>query len=442
MAKLLKNYRIVILIAVLFGLFFALGACITNLVQSSSPEETPSVVCEEEEDIIIDGDKTNILLLGLDARPGETKARSDTMILLSIDPKLKKAVLISIPRDTRVSINGSPDKICNANFYGGPELAARVVGRLLRTQIDYHMVVDFNDFKKIIDTLGGVHMKVEQRMYYPAEGINLYPGEQRLNGHNALGFVRYRSYAMGDIQRTDQQQKFIRALAEEVLRPSTVVKLPTLIRQVNKHVETNLGLSDMLRMANWGRGFSAEDITGQTLPGHFYNIYDAHGRLANSYWIVDSNLAGNLLEKVFAGETIAVLSQTTVAPRAPYQPPVKDEEEEEGDEDGDDSTLIPSPGHKNRTPGTDAGEEDEDLPNGGPGSDLPLDEENGKESGTESGKESGTENGKENGTESGKESGTESGKESGTETETGPEEPPGPEGPERPPLQTGPEGYL
>lgn len=302
----IKGVMILALAAgLVFGSFFSAGALLTKWLKAPGGEPETA-----EEARPKDGKRTNILVLGIDKRPGETSARSDTMMLVSIDPKLDKVVIISIPRDTRVDIKGSPvDKICAANMMGGPSYAVKTVEKLLDINIDYYVAMDFNGFKEIVDTLGGVTIDVPQRMYKPSEDIDLKPGLQKLNGRQALAFVRFRGYVQGDIARTEMQQEFIKALADEVLKPKTVAKLPSLIKQVNKHVETDMGITDMLKMASWAPGFTSESVITQTLPGYFYDEYDRNGIMTASYWMVDKKLADGILDKLFAGETMAVVSE-------------------------------------------------------------------------------------------------------------------------------------
>lgn len=336
----IKGYMILFLAAgLVFGSFFSAGAWLTKWINSRGGEEN---LIEED----TGGERVNILVLGIDKRPGETNARSDTMMLVSIDPELDKAVILSIPRDTRVEIKGSPvDKICAANMVGGPSYAVRTVEKLLGVDIDYYVAVDFNGFKEIIDTLGGVTIDVPQRMYKPSEDINLYPGLQRLNGRQALAFVRYRGYIQGDIARTEMQQKFIRALADEILKPKTIAKLPALVKQANKYVETDMGITDMLRIASWAPGFTADSIITQTLPGYFYDEYNSYGVMVASYWIPDKKLIGGILDRLFAGETMAVVSEPpagfyTSAGKVASRPDKikKDSPEEQ-------RKNLPSPGH-------------------------------------------------------------------------------------------------
>ena len=222
----LRNYLKFMLAAGLaFGLFFGIGCGVTSFFNASEPDE--AVPVDQEVVAKQEGNRTNILVMGVDARPGEDRSRSDTMMLVSIDPKINKVAVISIPRDTKVKIKGSSNRIAAANFIGGPELAVTTVEELLEVKIDNYITADFNGFKEIIDTLGGVTITVPERMYKPSEDIDLNPGTQKLNGRQALGLVRYRDYVTGDIQRTAQQQEFIKALAAEVLKPATITKLPS-----------------------------------------------------------------------------------------------------------------------------------------------------------------------------------------------------------------------
>lgn len=332
----MRNYLKFMLAAGLaFGLFFGIGSGITSFLKASNHTD----IITDEEEIVEkqEGNRTNILVLGVDARPGEDQSRSDTMMLVSIDPKINKVAVISIPRDTKAKIKGSTNKIAAANYFGGPELAVTAVEELLDTKIDNYITVDFNGFKEIINTLGGVTVTVPQRMYKPSEDIDLNPGTQKLNGRQALALVRYREYTTGDIQRTAQQQEFVKALATEVLKPATITKLPKLIKQTNQYVETDLGISAMLRIASWAPGFTGDSVVTQTLPGYFYDEVDSYGNLVQSYWIADSKQMKNLIENLFAGKSIAVV--TGSAAPVYIAPPVEEEEKEEMTDDEKDSEL-------------------------------------------------------------------------------------------------------
>jgi LCP family protein required for cell wall assembly len=315
-----------------FALFFTAGAEVSSYLINDKDKDILQAADESEAiPLEEDGERTNILLLGVDARPGEKNSRSDTMLLVSIDPVLDRVAVISIPRDTKVDISGSSvEKINAANFVGGPDYAVEIVEKVLGINIDYYVEADFNGFKKVVDTIGGVTIDVPQRMYNPYEGINLKPGIQRLNGSQALAFVRFRDYVNGDIDRTVQQQAFIKALADELLQPKTITKLPALIKEVNKYVDTNIPLSQMLKMASWAPGFNSSSITAQTLPGYFYNVYNDSGELQNSFWVVERDKTSSLIEQMLAGQTVAVIQES---PYPAYKPPSNSGTQETNDQE-------------------------------------------------------------------------------------------------------------
>ena len=262
---------------------------------------------EEDEDQAFKG-RLNFLLLGTDARKGETVSRADSIIFASIDTESKQVVMLSIPRDTRVQIPGhDQDRINAANAYGGPKLAAKTVEKLLGIPVDYYVLTNFNGFKDIVDTLGGVTIDVEKNMYYydPTDNflINLKKGVQRMDGVKSIQYVRYRNDALGDISRTQRQQKFLEALTKEMLQPSTIVKLPKLLPQINKNVETNLGVMDMLSLVKAGQDLDNMTIITETLPGSFLDIDGV------SYWDVDPQEAKLVVANLFKGEKAASVVQ-------------------------------------------------------------------------------------------------------------------------------------
>ncbi len=311
--------RQLIVSGLIFVLFFAAGSKITDMAQhtgSNKDNKSDEPMQPERQD----GERTNILLLGVDARPGEKESRSDTMLMVSIDPTINRAAVISIPRDTKVPIKDGSNKICHANIVGGPQYAVKVVEDLLNTNIDYYVKIDFKGFEKIVDTLGGVTVDVPPGMKKRSEGIDVPAGKQQhLNGHHALGFVRFRDYPMADIRRTQQQQVFMKALAAEVLKPKTITKLPRIIVQLNQYIDTNMSVTAMAKMASWAPGFSVDDIVAQTLPGGFYDERDEYGNLTQSYWQVSQNQLTNLIDNMLKGKVVAVVQNTSQPVRTPIR---------------------------------------------------------------------------------------------------------------------------
>ncbi|MEW6770604.1 MAG: LCP family protein [Bacillota bacterium] len=270
--------------------------------------------------------RINFLLLGSDARDGEMQARSDSIIFVSADPKNKRLVLLSIPRDTLVDIPGhGRDRINAAMLYGGPELTMRVVEELIGQTVDYYVVTNYEGFIKLVDTLGGVTIEVDKNMYHydPEKGgrfsINLRKGKQRLDGEKALMYVRYRNDVYGDINRVERQQKFLRAVVEEMLRPRNLVRLPLLIPKIKDCIYTNLSLDQMLLLARMARDMDDVETISGTLPGYF---------AGDPYWHVNPDEAKLAVARLLDGQPITQVIEETpagvVVKQEPETPAVTD----------------------------------------------------------------------------------------------------------------------
>lgn len=228
--------------------------------------------------------RVNILVLGVDERSDDV-GRSDTMFLLTINPKTQDVAMLSIPRDTRVNIPGHGyDKINHAYGEGKYKLSLQTAEKLLGVNINYWVTVDFNGFKRIIDALGGVTIDVDKRMYYedPWDNlvIDLQPGVQKLRGADAIGYVRYRDEE-GDIGRIERQQKFIKAVMQQVTQPSTIANLPTLIKELYGAIHTNMSVSDMISYAKIFNDARAKGLRSYMVPGTPAYVNDV------SYWLPD-----------------------------------------------------------------------------------------------------------------------------------------------------------
>ncbi|NLC76349.1 MAG: LCP family protein [Clostridia bacterium] len=252
-----------------FALFAVAGFKLANHWLGVSPfaSEKGEEQQQQEAGALAKDNRLNILLLGTDQR-GNEPARADTVILAFLDLDNHDLKMLSIPRDTYVQIPGrGREKLAHANAYGGPELTVETLEDFLNVEIHRYVEINFEGFKQMIDTLGGIEMEVEKRMLYPEEEIDLYPGLQRLNGHDALAYVRFRSDTLGDIGRIKRQQKFLKELAEETLQLGTVLKLPELIKEANQSIQTNISASEMLSLAKAAKGFDTSKIEAATLPG-------------------------------------------------------------------------------------------------------------------------------------------------------------------------------
>ncbi len=209
----------------------------------------------------------NILLLGNDTR-GEDKGRADTIIIMRFNPKTDKAVLISIPRDTRVKIpDHSYNRINAAYMLGGAELMIRTVEDFTGIDMHHYVMVDFKGFQEIVDALGGVEVYVEKRMRDSSIKLSLDPGYQRLDGKTALKYVRFRHDAHGDFGRIERQQKFMKAILSESIRIKSVFKIPELAGIVAENTRSDMSIGEMISLGRQFSGLQDDDLDGVMLPG-------------------------------------------------------------------------------------------------------------------------------------------------------------------------------
>jgi LCP family protein required for cell wall assembly len=262
----------------------------------------------------------NFLLLGSDSRSGLSAqqqqefgtnqdiggtSRADTIMLVHTDPKLQKAIVLSFPRDLWVDIPGvGMDKI-NSAFEGGvtgggPELMAKTVSQLTGLSIDHYLYVDLNGFQHAVDTLGGVNMCIPP--YYvdtpgdleavdpsgnivyihysevghvadPYTGLDILPGCQHLGGTQALAYVRSRHNLpcspIPDFARITRQQQFMRALINQMLKPSELAKAPGLVGPVLSSLHRDSGFSpaDLVYLVGQMRGISTGAVQFRSVSG-------------------------------------------------------------------------------------------------------------------------------------------------------------------------------
>lgn len=298
----MKKPSILLIIAFLG---FLLGTIIAGTGEPWSNQDSKQKQAKTE---LLNQGIINILLIGVDSRTGNINSLGDTLILASIDTEKHKVALISIPRDTRVKEGSSYKKINAFNVEGGPELTREKVEELLQVPVHYYALTNFTGFKGMVDILGGVTLDVEKRMYKPSEGINLKPGIQRLDGAQALAYCRFRDDALGDIGRTERQQKFIKALAQEAIKADKLAKLPQLVPEMIKYINTDIPVSKMYRLARILGQFKKGELVVQTIPGTFYTD-PVNG---TSYWLADETQLPEIVGKVRSGMTVAVVEQKAV----------------------------------------------------------------------------------------------------------------------------------
>ncbi|MEX0268170.1 LCP family protein [Leptolyngbyaceae cyanobacterium UHCC 1019] len=250
----------------------------------------------------------NILVMGIDlvptATPGSREifsGRSDTMLLLRVDPDTDSISLLSIPRDTQVEIAGvGTTKINDANVQGGATLAARTASSVLNgVQIDRYLRVSTDAFKELVDLMGGVEVYVPKPMVYEDKTqklkINLSPGKQVLSGAQAEQFARFRTDDLGDIGRVQRQQALLKALRKQLTSPTVIPRIPGLVQVMQKYIDTNLTVEEMLALVSAGRKLGEGNFKMVMLPGRF----SAPDEFRASYWILDPTGRDRVMQQYF-----------------------------------------------------------------------------------------------------------------------------------------------
>jgi LCP family protein required for cell wall assembly len=186
--------------------------------------------------------RTNILVLGIDSRPGEGDVgRSDTMLLTTFLPLQPYVGVISIPRDLWVTIPGyGENRINTAHFFGeaeaaggGPAAAVEAVQKNFGVDVDYFLRIRFDGFRQVVDALGGVDVTLPGPMSgYPA-------GVHHMNGEQALALVRDRS-GSDDFFRMERGQIFLKSVWKSILKPANWIKIPRVLAAVSQTVDTNI----------------------------------------------------------------------------------------------------------------------------------------------------------------------------------------------------------
>jgi polyisoprenyl-teichoic acid--peptidoglycan teichoic acid transferase len=249
-------------------------------IQKTENKKTESKKTKEEEI----SKSANFLVVGVDNGVGDETnkndpRRTDTMMVVHYNYKDKKYDVISIPRDTKVKINGKNHKINAAHAIGEIPLAVEAVEELLSIDIDHYVKVDTAAFREFIDALGGIEVIVDRNMYYDDSSQNLHINlkksdqPQKLNGQQAEGFVRWRQnndgtgYFDGDLGRIKHMQQFFGTVVDKLQSPTIITKIPSILSIFPKHIETNLNASDIMKYAMNLTKTEKSNINYHMLPG-------------------------------------------------------------------------------------------------------------------------------------------------------------------------------
>lgn len=281
-----------------------------NILETEQPAENENEKKQEQ--------KINIAVFGVD----NDGLRTDVDFVVSFHIDTKKIHLVSIPRDTRVTMpkemiremekRGRQDfipvrngvkgqcKLTEIHAYAGDgyrnQYSVMMLEDLLGIKIDYFVKVNISGFRKIVDAIGGIDMEVQDRLYYsdPEQGlyIDLRPGYQHLNGKQAEGLVRFREgYAQKDLKRIQVQQDFMKEFMKKILNTDTLLgNLPELVKIAFDYVETDISIGDALKYVKYIKDIKMENVIMETIPGE-----------GGSYFDIDKKGTKELVDRVFYG---------------------------------------------------------------------------------------------------------------------------------------------
>ena len=256
-----------------------------------------------EVDVRFDG-YTNVLVLGLDDAVNVDEApekRADAILLVSMENATGKVRILNIPRDTWVPMAQEKGETRLSHVYavGGAPLMVRTINQMFGISIHQYVVIDLDTFAKIIDAVGGIDIYVERDMDYddPEAGLSIHmrQGYRHLDGVGAECYLRYRSDDLGDLGRTQRQQKFVKAFYAKLLRVDTLPKVPQIADILKQNVTTSAELFDSVHIGNVVRKLNAQPPRTIMLPGDF-------ARDDDTVWIMDRKATDKVIHELFPPE--------------------------------------------------------------------------------------------------------------------------------------------
>lgn len=263
--------------------------------------------------------KINVLLMGVDV----DGLRTDAIMLASFDTETKEVNMLSIPRDTKMYIGNRYQKINAAHAFvdesgeiGGATATCEAVTRITGIPINYYVDFSFDAVAHVIDELGPIEFTIPDLygdgvgMVYddPVQSlhINLPPGDYQLNGQQAVWLMRYRhgnvdpstgvfkGYVNGDSDRVEMQQKFLKAVVDQKVNASLILKIPSIFKDISSEIKTNFTVSEVIKYSKYLADFSSVNIHSYSLPGE-YSSDSANGDV----WIPNMDEIRMMVQDVF-----------------------------------------------------------------------------------------------------------------------------------------------
>lgn len=257
----------------LFILVIALGgsAAYVAYQAKSSIDKTFSAAHGASDTKVSNSKPVSILLMGTDTGAlGRTdKGRTDTIMVVTINPKTKKATMVSIPRDTLVKIAGTNDteKINAAYTVGGASTSMKTVENLLNVPINYYALINMGGLEKVVNAIGGVDVNVPFSWSDSHTHMSFKKGKAHLNGKQALAFARMRyEDPNGDYGRQKRQQQVIQQIVKKVTKSGNVAMYQKLLKLMSSNMKTNMTFNDMIGLAENDKD-SVKDVKKASLKG-------------------------------------------------------------------------------------------------------------------------------------------------------------------------------
>lgn len=288
-----------------------------NVQEQEQPAVEVTATAAAVETAAAASERVTILLMGIDRRPGEPfVSRTDTMMLLSIDPETNSAAMLSVPRDLYVEIPGHGRNRINTAFVygaqnggpaGGAALAMETVSYNLGVPIDHFMMVDFSAFVRSIDAIGGIDVYVPRELYdakYPDMNYGYDPlyvpaGDNHFDGALALKYARTR-YVDNDFGRAGRQQQVVLAVRNKMLSlgvNQALESIPALYQHVSEGVRTDLSLNDIVALATVAGSIPSENIRSGVLDTNY--VYGTTTAQGAQVLILENDKAAVLINELF-----------------------------------------------------------------------------------------------------------------------------------------------
>ncbi len=271
-----------------------LAVSVGFVVQSHGEAEQPAGTAPEQTE---ESSTFNILLLGCDI----SGLRPDSIMVLHVDGGGQRIAMLSLPRDSKMLFEGRYVKLNTLLALTNDEGKTQAVESLIGVNIDYYIKMKVGVFADIVDALGGLEYTVEEDMHYndPAQGlyIDLKAGQQTLSGEQCEQYCRYRRYVMGDLTRTQNQQRLLGELLRQKMQLQYVVKLPAVFHILTESTTTDITAADVASYLPLARALAQGEVEIESFdcPGE-YNDMKKEGV---SFYQIDQKALYNLCQDRF-----------------------------------------------------------------------------------------------------------------------------------------------